>query len=353
MMAIDQPQLFSGSTALSDFGDWVRKNSFSGVEVLVDEHTHHWCFPRFRQLAGLTVEPVVVPAGEGSKSVPVLAGLWQALLDRQADRQTLLINLGGGMITDLGGFVASTYKRGIPFAHVPTSLLGQVDAAIGHKTGIDVGEVKNSVGTFMPPHALVLDAGFLETLPSEELRSGMAEVLKHGLIRDATFWKELAGTDGIGIPDAAIVQRAARIKMEIVEIDPREKGLRKILNFGHSLGHAVESEAMTAGAPVRHGDAVAAGMLMESWLSRELGLLADKEWVEIRDVLSRMYPPLPLQHVDQDRMLTFLRNDKKNKGRSLRFVLLERIGKAVFDHIVEESMAIRAIQAYPSWFVPS
>lgn len=350
MKAVDQVQQFNGDEALTEFGHWTRSAGYSGIEVLVDEHTHKWCFPRFVQKTGLSAEPLVVPPGEESKSVTILTQLWRSLLDRHADRRTLLINLGGGVITDLGGFVASTYKRGIPFAHIPTSLLGQVDAAIGHKTGIDFGDVKNSVGTFSPPEALVLDSGFLDTLPGEEMRSGMAEVLKHGLIRDALLWRELANGRIDGIPGASVVQRAAEIKMEVVREDPREKGLRKILNFGHSLGHAAESAAMIAGAPVRHGDAVAAGMLMEAWLSHEKGRLSDTEWVDIRFVLTQVYPPLPLDQYDQDRMVDILRHDKKNRGSSIRIVLLEQIGRAVYDQEIDVQDAIRAFQVYPSFY---
>lgn len=350
MMTIDQVRVFSGHGSLVEFGQWVRSTPFSHIEVLVDQHTSRWCFPRFQELTGLHADPLVVPAGERSKSVRVLTELWQGLLERHADRQTLLINLGGGVITDLGGFVASTFKRGVPFAHVPTSLLGQVDAAIGHKTGIDFGDVKNSVGTFAPAQALVLDTGFLETLPREELRSGMAEVLKHGLIRDEELWKMLSEHDHMTIPNNSLVHRAARIKMEVVRMDPDEKGLRKILNFGHSMGHAVESAALMAGMPVRHGDAVAAGMLMEAWLSKELGRLTGPEWEEIRFVLTGIYPLLSLEVFDMNQLLGFLRNDKKNRGDAIHMVLLERIGQAVIDVVVNEQQAIEATQAYPSFY---
>ncbi len=345
-----QPILFSDHNALGKFASWLTGQSFSHVEVLVDDHTRTACLPRFIHMTQWTGNPLVIAPGEESKDIATVSRLWAELLDRAADRNTLLINLGGGVVTDLGGFVASTYKRGIPFVHVPTSLLGQVDAAIGHKTGIDVGGVKNSVGTFAPPVALVLDPAFLDTLPRTEYRSGMAEVFKHGLVADRELWQTISSFGSETPLTDTLIERAARVKMAIVEQDPFEKTQRKLLNFGHSLGHAVESVALETGTPVRHGEAVAAGMLMESWISHETGHLDGHAWEEVRTVLTHYYPGLPPALLEEEACLRYLRNDKKNVGRSIRMVLLEAIGTGVVHQEVSEAMSRSALRAYASFY---
>lgn len=341
---------FTGAGALRDFAEWVTSNSFSRVEILVDQHTSEFCLPRLRKVIDWAGDPIVLPVGEESKSIDGLHHVWMNLLERKIDRHGVLINLGGGVITDLGGFAASTFKRGIPFVHIPTSLLAQVDAAIGHKTGIDVGGVKNSVGTFAEPDALVVDPVFLETLPDDEYRSGMAEVFKHSLIADRNLWDQLDGYRAGRSCPPGWIQQAAEIKLHIVSQDPREQNRRKLLNFGHSLGHAVESVALTKGILVRHGEAVAAGMLMEAYLSHQLGNLAQSEWDAIRERLTRVYEPLSTKLLDPDPCIAYLRNDKKNRNGSILMVLLDQIGKGVIDRNVTEEQCRAAMHAYPGFY---
>lgn len=343
-------KVFSGTRALNGFADWLQSRSFTRVDVLVDQHTEVACLPLLKEALGWDSAPIVIPAGEASKNLDGLQQVWLALLNRSADRNSLLINLGGGMITDLGGMAASTFKRGIPFVHIPTSLLGQVDAAIGNKTGIDVGGIKNSVGTFSPPEALVIDPIFLDTLPEEEYRSGMAEVFKHGLIRDDMLWANLADYELGAVCKAETIHQAAKVKMQIVEEDPREMGLRKLLNFGHSLGHAIESVALAQDGMIRHGEAVAAGMLMEAWISVQTGHLSTPEWDQIRSRLVAVYDQLPDPILDPDKCMVFLQNDKKNLGDSIRMVLLNRIGEGVIDQVIPENLARAVLHAYPGFY---
>ncbi|MCF8236849.1 MAG: 3-dehydroquinate synthase [Saprospiraceae bacterium] len=344
---------FSGTNALTRFANWLEGQHFSNIEILVDSHTCEHCLPRFRDAIRWQGDPLVIPAGEESKGLEQAMRLWSRLLDCAADRSTLLINLGGGVVTDLGGFVASTYKRGVPFVHVPTSLLGQVDAAIGSKTGIDHGGIKNSVGTFSSPLALVIDNVFLDTLPQTEYRSGMAEVFKHALIADGNLWKDICTISPDGRLSEEMIERAAGVKMEIVEQDPLEKSQRKLLNFGHSLGHAIESVALVNGTPIRHGEAVAAGMLMESWISFQIDRLDEGSWMEIRSVLTKYYPRLTGGIFLEDACLGYLRNDKKNAGTSIRMVLLEDLGKGVVHQEVSEQQSRSALQAYSGFYPPN
>ncbi len=344
-------KLISGDHALSEFAKWLQSRSFSRIDILVDSHTEQACLRLLKDQLGWEAMPIVIPAGEASKNLEGLHKVWMALLAGASDRNSLLINLGGGMITDLGGMAASTFKRGIPFVQIPTSLLGQVDAAIGHKTGIDVGGVKNSVGTFSAPEELVIDPVFLETLPHEEYRSGMAEVFKHSLVQDKELWFKL-NDYRLGMAcSSEIIQQAADVKVRIVEEDPREQGQRKLLNFGHSLGHAVESEALAQGATIRHGEAVAAGMMMEAWISHQKGMLALEEWEQIRNRLVKVYPQLPDTILNGDRCVAFLKNDKKNLGDSIRMVLLNHIGEGVIDQVVSNELSRKALDAYPDFYM--
>lgn len=335
--------VFHGLQNWASFRTWAKERGFSRVMVLVDGHTAQYCLPLFEERWGSRPEVIEMPAGEAAKILDTAARLWDRLAALTADRNTLLICLGGGVVTDMGGFVASTFKRGLTFVHVPTSLLGMVDAAIGGKTGIDLVWGKNLVGTFAAPEALLIDADFLDTLPEEEWISGKAEMLKHGLIADRDLWRRLATMDR---PDGETIRTASVIKEHIVAKDPFEKGLRRILNFGHTLGHALESNALAQGREIRHGEAIWAGMLMEAWISVECAGLPGAEWEEIRSVLSAPGPTVDPLLADPEACLPFVRQDKKNSGGSIRMVLLPRIGAAVHDIPVEEGLIREALSGY-------
>ena len=270
---------------------------------------------------------IVIKAGEQHKNLQTVQQIWEILMLHHADRNTLLINLGGGVITDLGGFAASTYKRGIKFINIPTTLLAMVDAAIGGKTGVDFGGGKNQIGTFAEAEEVIADPVFLGTLPKRELLSGLAEMLKYGYIADS----ELLNIDLEHYQQ--FIKRAGDIKREIVAKDPKEKGLRKILNFGHTLGHAIESYCWTTDAPLLHGETVALGMGAALWLSVKQCGLDEKV---LRDYEKRLpllleEAKMKLTRADVEPILSYLAHDKKNKGEKPQFVLLEAVGRPVMD----------------------
>lgn len=300
------------------------------IFFLVDENTHDHCLPAL--LADLgdlpATEVLEVPAGEEAKSPEVLLQLWGALSELGADRRSLMINLGGGVVTDLGAFLAGTYMRGIAFINIPTSLLAMVDASTGGKCGINLGGLKNQVGLFLEPAAVAVHPMFLDTLPKRERISGFAEMLKHGLIADHQYWEELSD---LAIeehrPTLEQIQFSIGIKKSVVERDFREAGLRKILNFGHTIGHALESLSLQTAEPLLHGEAVALGMFAETYLSEQhAGLESDKA-SQVYKVL-RTHFRCPVPQFDQEQVLRLIQADKKNDSNRLLFSLLNTIGHA-------------------------
>ena len=265
--------------------DWLRGRDYAGWIVLIDEHTREHCLPTLRPfLGGQEVVYVDVPAGERFKHLETCRDIWEALFRGGVGRRWCCLNLGGGVIGDMGGFAAATYKRGIDFVQIPTTLLSQVDASVGGKLGIDFFEVKNSIGLFANPQAVWVDPRFLSTLPERELRSGYAEVIKHALIADARQWEVLLGVpDPQSLPWEEVIGHSVAIKRDIVEQDPHERGIRKALNFGHTIGHAVESYFLHRDERLFHGEAVAIGMIAESWISQQNRDLKQEELDEIAE----------------------------------------------------------------------
>ncbi len=343
-------QLFSGEGAWAAFRAWLADQQFSQLVTLVDANTLRYCWPLVQQQLDLAGDPIEMPAGEANKNLHTAATLWRTLMDKGVDRHSLVLNLGGGVVTDMGGFIASTFKRGIPFVHIPTSLLGMVDAAIGGKTGIDLDHTKNIVGTFCKPDALVIDPVFLKTLPLEERRSGFAEMLKHGLVQDDSLWRDLSTLRTFDALDPEYVLRAIAAKIKVVDQDPREGGFRKILNFGHTLGHALESRALQSGVPIRHGEAVAAGMLLEAWLSMTHNRLAWVDWIIIRETIQRFFLPLDFSLLDPDGCMPYVIQDKKNRAGAIRLVMLRRPGKTEWDVEVTQDQIRAALLVYPTLF---
>lgn len=335
-----------GEQVWEQFGGWLDRQAPTAVFVLTDSNTREKCLPFLQDCLPRPLIPITVPAGELSKTLDSATHIWGALYQAAADRQTLLLNLGGGMITDLGGFAAATFKRGIPFVHVPTSLLAMVDAAIGGKTGLDFQEGKNILGSFAQPACVVVDPTFLHTLPTEEWRSGFAEMLKHGLLADGDLFRELAALPKPEAVTPSLIHRAIAIKSAIVEQDPLEKGIRRSLNLGHTIGHALESAALRAGLLLRHGDAVAAGLIAEGWLAQEKGFLSTSEAAAIEVVVRRFFPPIPVQVLDEAVLRGFLRQDKKNAAGQVRMALPTAIGATTLDVAVSEEEAMMAIRQY-------
>lgn len=292
----------------------------------------------------------VVSAGEGSKCISTCEDVWSFLLSHGADRRSLLVNIGGGMVTDLGGFSASTFMRGIPFINVPTTLLAQVDASIGGKTGVNFGGVKNIVGTFTQPKAVVIDVEILDTLPDREFIAGLAEVVKHGLIYDSNYFHSTVAlaSDGrlSGVALEETISRSCEIKRDVVNADERESGIRKLLNFGHTFGHAFESISLKKGEPLLHGEAVSIGMVAEAFLALELGLLKQEEVQALKDGLQAVGLPTQLKlSCSFDDVYPLLEHDKKNTRGKISWTLLDAIGSGVVDQSAEKALVERSFQA--------
>lgn len=300
------------------------------IFILTDQTTHDMCLPKLQNFLCLKgAQSIVIKVGDTNKTLDSLAEVWTALSQGGATRHSLMINLGGGMVTDLGGFAASTFKRGIDFINIPTTLLAMVDASVGGKTGINFGGLKNEIGVFSDSKFVIINTQFLDTLDHDNICSGYAEMLKHGLISDNKHWAELVGFN-LAQPDLAQLQRmvaeSIKVKERIVTEDPHEHGIRKALNLGHTVGHALESFAMKHGRPVLHGYAVAYGMVCELYLSaRKTGFPTDKMHQTVRFILDH-YGRLPYTCDDYPELLELMRHDKKNTSGIINFTLLGGIG---------------------------
>ncbi len=350
IQAAAYPIHFAG-LAYAELNSLVHKNRYSALFILTDTNTNEHCLPEFisNLETDLRIEIIEIESGEAVKTIDTCVEIWKVLTELGADRKSLLLNLGGGVITDLGGFVASTYKRGIDFIHVPTTLLAMVDAAVGGKNGVDLGTLKNQVGVICAPQMLVIETKFLQSLDQKQLRSGLAEMLKHGLIYDAAYWKEVSDFKSISFADFdQLIHKSIEIKNEIVSQDPREKGLRKSLNFGHTLGHAIESYFLESShkPTLLHGEAIAAGMILESFIAMRKGLLNREEYAEIKNVIDALFDPIGFDETDLEPILELLRHDKKNEYGKILFALIDRIGRASIDELVDPPLLLEAFEAY-------
>lgn len=319
------------------------------IVVLCDENTAAYCLPvltKHLKYSNVLAEIVVKP-GEASKSLDMASVIWRRLTDLGFTRNDVLICLGGGTITDLGGFAASLYLRGIPFVHIPTTLLGMVDAAIGGKTAVDLGAVKNRIGNVVFPAFTVCDTVFLETLTDDAWMDGMAESLKHAIIGNRDLWLSLTATQNVRKTILENLQKIQSVKLNVIDSDPYEKGYRMILNFGHSIGHAVESCALESDfGLMSHGRAVAIGMVIESMIANRLGILSDAECIEISEGISKYFGQQKLSWLSTDRIFHFLRLDKKNTSNSIRMSLPERIGFCRTGVEVSEELILSVMTAY-------
>ncbi len=318
------------------------------VVVLTDSHTAEFCQPRLlgELECEAPIELIEIEAGEDMKTVQTCLEIWHALTEIGADRKALLVNLGGGVITDLGGFIAAAFKRGVDFVNIPTTLLGMVDAAIGGKNGVDIGSLKNQVGTITSPRMVLVDTAYLETLPPRQLRSGWAEMLKHGLIADLCYWETLKDMDPMTAELDGVIYRSVEIKSEIVTRDPTENGLRKALNFGHTLGHAIESRFLELGQAILHGEAIAAGMVLECFLSMEKGLLDPREYTEVKKTIKSLFGLVNFTPDDVTSILSLLIHDKKNEHGRRLFALIAGIGNPALDIEVGNELIFSAFDDY-------
>ncbi|MEZ7674541.1 3-dehydroquinate synthase [Prevotella sp. 20925_1_30] len=309
------------------------------IFVLVDETTNKLCWSLVKDYLCLKdAQTIVIGATDRRKNLDTLVHVWESLQQGKATRHSLLINLGGGMVTDLGGFAASTYKRGINFINVPTTLLAMVDASVGGKTGINFGGLKNEIGVFNDAEFVLLDTNWLRTLDEANIRSGYAEMLKHGLIADETMWAELINFN-LAQPNllqlASMLNKSVRIKERIVTEDPHEKGIRKALNLGHTFGHAFESWAMKR-QPVLHGYAVAFGLIAELYLATTQTDFPTERMRQTVNFIRAYYGSLPITCNDYPELIELMHHDKKNRGNEINVTLLGGIGDIRIDQTITE-----------------
>jgi len=323
------------------------------IFILVDENTEMNCLPHFMQCleTETTIEIIEIEAGEVHKNLDTCTGVWNVLTELGADRKSLLINLGGGVITDLGGFVASTFKRGISFINIPTTLLSMVDASVGGKTGVDLGVLKNQIGLFSDPEMVLIDPKYLETVTERELRSGLAEIIKYGLTYDVKIWNEIKSFKNLDLNNlSSLIHRSIEIKNEVVTKDPKEAGIRKVLNFGHTLGHAVESYFLESEDKdnLTHGEAIAIGMITESYISEVLLGFPKQEVNNIKEIILSIYDKVEIKVSDYEAIMELLIHDKKNVGGQINFVLLTDYERFELDCKVDSNLIIKALDFYNS-----
>ncbi|MCD8281671.1 MAG: 3-dehydroquinate synthase [Prevotella sp.] len=319
------------------------------IFILSDETTHRLCVPLISGFASLAgAKEIVIPAGDTHKTLDSVVRVWAELQSGKASRKSLLVNCGGGMVTDLGGFAASCFKRGIAFINIPTTLLAMVDASVGGKTGINFGMLKNEIGVFNEPYCVILDTSFLRTLDDVNIRSGYAEMLKHGLLSNSTALDALLRFD-LARPDlsslAQMLAGSVAVKERIVEQDPTEKGIRKALNVGHTVGHAIESLALRRGSPILHGYAVAYGMIAELYLSRELTGFPVGKMRQVVAFIHEYYGTLPITCNDYDELLELMTHDKKNTAGQINFTLLDSVGGIRINQTVDPVTIREALDA--------
>jgi len=323
---------------------YLEGKDYSGIAVVADKNTRKDCYPRVKELLPKH-HLITIQDGEEYKNLDICTIIWNKLTEVEFDRHALVINLGGGVIGDMGGFCAATYKRGIDFIQIPTTLLSQVDASVGGKLGIDFQGFKNHIGVFTQPCAVLIDPAFLATLPERELRSGFAEVIKHCLIRDRDMWNRIRRMELEEMPMQELINHSVATKKAIVTEDPTEKGLRKILNFGHTVGHAVETFHLEKDR-LLHGEAIAIGMICEAYIAYSKGMLTETELGEIEEYIFSVYGAVQLDPQDFAAIAALTGQDKKNRGNTVRAALLNGIGDCSYDIPLTKKDILKSLKYY-------
>ncbi|MEW7291918.1 3-dehydroquinate synthase [Aquimarina sp. 2304DJ70-9] len=345
--------VYFGQECYTALNSYLEKANHSKVFILVDSNTHENCLSLFMSAIEkeYDIEVIEIEPGEIHKNIETCSGIWNVLSELGADRKSLMINLGGGVVTDLGGFIACTYKRGISYINVPTTLLAMVDASVGGKTGVDLGNLKNMVGVISESEMVLVDTEYLSTLPVNQMCSGFAEMLKHGLIQDKLYWEKISNLSELNFDDLdQMIYDSVVIKNKIVFEDPTEQNIRKYLNFGHTLGHAIESFYLThpEKPTLLHGEAIAIGMIMESHLSSELLSLSKDDLDHISDIILATFPKIDIEPQDYQEIMNLLIHDKKNENGNIYFVLLNTIGEAKYNCTVPDELILKSFEYYDS-----
>ena len=343
--------VYFDSKGYETLAEMLKPAHYSKIFILVDENTSKYCLPLLLNnlVTEIEIEIIELEVGEIHKNIATCTEVWGALSDLGGDRKSILINLGGGVISDLGGFVACTFKRGIDFINIPTTLLSMVDASIGGKNGVDLGNLKNQIGIIREPKAVIVDTQFLSTLPQNEMRSGLAEMLKHGLIFDKKYWNKFKNLKDLHTDDLnKLIHQSIQIKNTIVCEDLTENGIRKSLNFGHTLGHAIESYFLENDnkTSLLHGEAIAVGMILESYISREKELLTNEEYQEIKYIINDIFERVEFSQIDIEKIIELLIFDKKNEFGKVQFALLDGIGKIKINQESDNELIYKAFEDY-------
>ena len=328
----------------------IEKYPHDRLFILTDEHTHRLCLPQLQNIPAIQdATEIIIGAEDVHKNLETLASVWQALSEQGATRHSLLINLGGGMVTDLGGFAAATFKRGIAYINIPTTLLSMVDASVGGKTGINFNGLKNEIGVFAPASSVLLETEFLRSLDAHNFFSGYAEMLKHGLISTPEHFAELLSFDTEQIDYAALkamVGRSVQVKENIVEQDPKEHGIRKALNLGHTIGHAFESLALAENRPVLHGYAVAWGIVCELYLSHIKTGFPKEKMRQTNQFIKENYGAFAFNCKQYDRLYELMLHDKKNTAGIINFTLLKEVGDICLNQTADKETIFEVLDFY-------
>ncbi|WPR73829.1 3-dehydroquinate synthase [Algoriphagus sp. NG3] len=340
-----KPIIFSEKASV-DLTAVLSEIRYSSLFILTDENTKQHCLPLVEEVFPSNSTFYTIEAGEKNKSIATCMQIWGAMTDAQLDRKALFLNIGGGVLGDMGGFCASIYKRGIRFINMPTTLLSQVDASVGGKLGVDFEGLKNHLGVFNEPETVIVASEFLKSLPENEIRSGYAEIIKHGLIKDRAYFESLDFDNWANSYWTPLIHHSVGIKKAVVEEDPKEAGLRKILNFGHTIGHAFETYFLDGPRHLLHGEAIAVGMICEAWLSHRKLDLSMAELKQIQGALLKVYGKIEIQESDLAPVLDFCLQDKKNEGKELMFSLLSTIGECTYNIPVTREEIREAIHYY-------
>lgn len=329
----------------------LKKAPHTSVFILTDTNTNALCLPELLKYYEVPQDHIItIEAGDDNKSIEAVMHVWQHLSSKGATRKSLLINLGGGMVTDLGGFAASTFKRGIDYINVPTTLLGAVDAAVGGKTGFNFNELKNEIGVINPAMSVLINISFFKTLSQENLISGFAEMIKHGLISNATVWKHICETDIANVnyeTFGELLRESINVKEDVVQKDPTEKNIRKALNFGHTIGHAFESHAIARNETKLHGYAVAWGMIAELYLSHKKCGFPKEILLQAISLIKEYYGAFVINCKEYDRLYELMTHDKKNDVQgTILFTLLSNIGEVQINTVVDKQEVFDALDFY-------
>jgi len=330
---------------------YVKNNFHSKIFILVDTNTKKDCLPIFLEEIqnSNTFEIIEIPAGEIYKNLDTCLTIWNSLSTLGADRKSILINLGGGVVTDMGGFVASTFKRGIKFINIPTTLLSMVDASVGGKPGIDLGILKNQIGLFSNPEMVMIDSAYLKTVSDKEIRSGLAEIIKYGFTFDQSIWSEIKQLEEIDFKVIdKLIYLSVEIKNNVVLVDPKEENIRKSLNFGHTIGHAIESYFLDNEDKITmtHGEAIAVGMIIELYFSSKLFDFPMHYTEELKSFVNRFYGKYDINESDFTPIIDLMQFDKKNINGKVNFVLLDKIEHCKLDIQVDSELLIKGLKYY-------